>query len=137
MLLCLTQLPTSPYLLTGQPTSVSQPARYIVVCQSLSDSFVFLDIWDDLWGADFLLGTLCDKSQLFIPTWRWGRLFPYESYRKICLVSAVCQNLGFSYLQPLYDCMLALLVYGFKLLMPRTYSRSDRSLSVIKCGHWP
>ena len=96
MFLCLTQLPTSPYLLTGQPTSVSQSARYIVVCQSLSDSFVFLDIWDDLWGADFLLGTLCDKSQLFIPTWRWGRLFPYESYRKICLVSAVCQNLGFS-----------------------------------------
>lgn len=107
------------------------------MCQSLSDSFVFLDIWDDLWGADFLLGTLCDKSQLFIPTWRWGRLFPYESDGKICLVSAVCQNLGFSYLQSLYGCMLASLVYGFKLLMPRTYSRSDRSLSVIKCGHRP
>lgn len=61
------------------------------MCQSLSDSFVFLDIWDDLWGADFLLGTLCDKTELFIPTWRRGKIFSYESYGKTCLVSAVSE----------------------------------------------
>lgn len=74
--------------------SVSQPARRMAAHQGLSDIFVF-HIWFDLWGADFSLEILCDKSQLFIPTWWQGRIFSYESYGKICLVSAVGQNLGF------------------------------------------
>lgn len=57
----------------------------------------------------------------------------WENMFSICCVSEFRFQLAYS----LFRVTLALLVYGFRLLMPKTYSRSDRSLSVIKCGHRP